>query len=110
MARSQFVYVSYIRCTPEKLLEALTEPQFMRKYWFDMTAECDWKKGSPWKLVRADGRTTDSIGEVLEIDPPRRLVILWQNEWNPRAEGGGTEPLHHDHRAFRKRGQAHDPP
>ncbi len=46
------------------------------------------EKGSPWKLVYPDGRVADA-GEILEIDPPRRIVIRWHNEWNPelRAEG-----------------------
>jgi uncharacterized protein YndB with AHSA1/START domain len=88
--RSRFVYVTFIRTTPEKLWGALTDPQFIRKYWFDMTVECGWKKGSTWKLLYADGRLADS-GEILEIDPPRRMVIRWQNEWNPqlKAEGPG---------------------
>jgi uncharacterized protein YndB with AHSA1/START domain len=88
--RSSFVYVIFIRTTPEKLWEALTDPRFIRKYWFDMTVECGWKKGSPWKLVYPDGRLADK-GEILEIDPPRRMVIRWQNEWKPeiKAEGPG---------------------
>jgi uncharacterized protein YndB with AHSA1/START domain len=88
--RSSFVYVTFIRTTPEKLWEALTDPQFTRKYWFGATVECAWKKGSPWKLVGSDGGLTDT-GEILEIDPPRRVVIRWQNEWKPelKAEGPG---------------------
>ncbi len=86
--RSHFVYVTFIRTTPSKLWEALTAPEFIRQYWFGVTVECAWKKGSPWKLVYPDGRVADA-GEILEIDPPRRIVIRWQNEWNPelRAEG-----------------------
>jgi uncharacterized protein YndB with AHSA1/START domain len=88
--RSSFVYVTFIRTTPEKLWEALTDPQFTRKYWFDTTVECGWKKGSPWKLVGSDGSVTDT-GEILEIDPPRCMIIRWQNEWKPelKAEGPG---------------------
>jgi uncharacterized protein YndB with AHSA1/START domain len=88
--RSSFVYVTFIRTTPEKLWEALTDPQFTRKYWFDTTVECGWKKGSPWKLLGSDGSLTDT-GEILEIDPPRRMIIRWQNEWKPelKAEGPG---------------------
>lgn len=88
MSRSSFVYVTFIRTTPEKLWEALTDRAFIRRYWFDMTLECDWKKGSPWKLVYPDGKPAD-IGEVLEIEPPRRMVIRWANEWSPdfKAEG-----------------------
>lgn len=89
-ARSSFVYVTFIRTTPEKLWEALTDPQFTCKYWFGTAVESGWKKGSPWKLVGSGGSVTD-IGEVLEIDPPRRMVLRWQNEWKPelKAEGPG---------------------
>jgi len=88
--RSSFIYVSFIRTTPEKVWEALTDPKFIRQYWFGSTVECSWKKGSPWKLLGADGGLTDS-GEILEIDPPRRMVIRWQNEWKAelKAEGPG---------------------
>ena len=88
MNRSRFVYVTYIRTTPAKLWEALTEPRFMRRYWFGTIVECGWTKGSPWKMVRSDGTTTDS-GEILEIDPPRRMVIRWQNEWSPELKAEG---------------------
>ena len=86
--RSQFVYVTYIRTTPAKLWEALTDRQFIRQYWFNTTVESDWKKGSPWKMVGPDGSLTDS-GELLEIDPPRRMVIRWQNEWKPELKAEG---------------------
>ena len=86
--RSQFVYVTYIRTTPAKLWEALTRPDFIRQYWFGVNIDCAWEKGSPWRLVYPDGRLADS-GEVLEIDPPRRMVIRWQNEWNPELKAEG---------------------
>jgi uncharacterized protein YndB with AHSA1/START domain len=57
MSKPKFVYVTYIRSTPEKVWEALTDQQMIRKYWFGMTAECDWKPGSPWRLKFEDGRT-----------------------------------------------------
>ena len=50
-AKSSFVYVTYIRTTPEALWAALTSPEFMRKYWFGMNIETDWKTGSPWRLI-----------------------------------------------------------
>jgi len=86
--RSSFVYVTVIRTTPEKLWEALTDAKFIRQYWFNAIVECGWKKGSPWRKARGDGSLTDS-GEILEIDPPRRMVIRWQGEWKPefKAEG-----------------------
>jgi len=88
MARSRFVYVIYIRTTPEKLWRALTTPKFNRQFFYGTTQESRWKKGATWKLVKPDGGVCDS-GEVLEIDPPRRLVLKWRNEFVPemRAEG-----------------------
>jgi len=88
MTSSRFVYVIYIRTTPEKLWQGLTEPGFTRRYWAETWPDCDWKPGSPWRLMIPDGRVGDS-GEVLESDPPRRLVLSWRNEFMPelRAEG-----------------------
>lgn len=87
-ARSEFVYVTYIRTTPEKLWQALTTPELMRRYWFGMTQDTDWQVGSAWRLSFADGRVADT-GEVLECDPPRRLRLRWRNAWKEemRAEG-----------------------
>jgi uncharacterized protein YndB with AHSA1/START domain len=87
--RNRFVYVTFIRTTPAKLWEALTDPKFMRQYWFDSAAECAWTKGAPWKLVRSDGTVTDT-GEILEIDPPKRMVIRWTNEWSPELKAEGA--------------------
>lgn len=88
MARSTFVYVIYIRTTAEKLWSALTEPEFMEQYWFGMHGESRWTPGSPWKLVDAKGKVYDA-GEILESDPPKRLVIRWQHQDKPewKAEG-----------------------
>jgi uncharacterized protein YndB with AHSA1/START domain len=86
--RSHFVYVTFIRTTPTELWEALTDAEFIRQYWFGVTVECGWTKGSPWTLVYPDGRLADT-GEILEIDPPRRIVIRWQNEWNPELKAEG---------------------
>ncbi len=88
MTKSEFVYVIYIRSTPEKLWTALTNKEFMKQYWFGMHCECDWKVGSSWKLAFTDGRIADS-GEILEIDPPKRLVLKWLNEWKPEMNAEG---------------------
>jgi len=60
----------------------------MRKYWFDMHQETDWKPGSPWKLVFPDGRVADA-GEVVEFDPPNRLAMKWRNEFKPELKEEG---------------------
>ena len=87
-ATSSFVYVTFIRTTPERLWSALTTPDFMKQYWMGMCIETDWKVGSSWKLVFDDGRVADT-GEVLEIDPPRKLVVSWQNEFRPELKEEG---------------------
>ena len=88
MSSSQFVYVTYIRAPQQKVWDALTNPEFMKQYWFGMTQDCDWKAGSPWALKFSDGRIADT-GEVLESDPPRRLVLKWRNEFRPELKAEG---------------------
>ena len=58
MANSSFVYVTFIKTTPEKLWTALTEPEFTRKYWYGVAQESDWKPGSPWQHRRNDSART----------------------------------------------------
>lgn len=84
----KFVYVTYIRTTPEKLWDALTKPEFMRTYWWGTWRDCEMRVGARWKLIYPDNTVCDS-GEVLELDRPRRLVLAWQNEFRPefKAEG-----------------------
>jgi uncharacterized protein YndB with AHSA1/START domain len=88
MANDRFLYVTYIRTTPEKLWEALTKPEFTRQYWFGITQDCAWTKGASWQITFPDGRVADR-GEVVEIDPPRLLILKWRNEFMPelREEG-----------------------
>jgi uncharacterized protein YndB with AHSA1/START domain len=88
MADSRFVYVTYIRTTPEKLWNALTKPEFTRQYWFESQHDCQWQPGAPWQLKTTSGYLVNS-GEVVEIEPGRRLVLSWRAEFNPelRAEG-----------------------
>src|ERR1700744_713002 len=88
MKNEQFVYVTYIRTTPEKLWQALTQPEFTRQYFCGTTHESEWKPGASWKIVTPTGMIADS-GEIVEIAPPKRLVLRWRNEFRPelRAEG-----------------------
>ena len=92
MKKDQFVYVTYIRTTPEKLWKALTEPEFTRKFWCNTAQESEWKPGASWKILMPDGRVADS-GEVLEIEPPRRLVLKWRNEFRPELKAEGYSRL-----------------
>lgn len=85
---SKFMYVTYIRTTPEKLWDALTKPEFTKQYWFGATLESEWKPGSPWKMVFDDGRATDT-GEILEIEKPKRMVIKWGHVMRPELKEEG---------------------
>jgi len=88
MAESKFLYVTYIRTTPEKLWDALTRPEFTRQYWMGISHESDWTPGASWKLVNAEGKVFDA-GEVVEIDPPRRLVLSWTNQFREELKAEG---------------------
>jgi uncharacterized protein YndB with AHSA1/START domain len=88
MGRSTFVYVTYIRTTPEKLWSALTDAEFMKQYWFGVHGESEWTPGSSWKNVSGDGHILDA-GEIVEAEPPRRVVIRWQNQAKPELKAEG---------------------
>jgi uncharacterized protein YndB with AHSA1/START domain len=88
VAKSSFVYVTFIRATPERLWSALISADFMKEYWFGMHFKTDWKVGAQWELLFPDGRIADT-GEVAEFDPPRRLVLKWRNEFKPELKAEG---------------------
>ena len=84
MKKPDYVYVTYIATTPEKLWNAITEVDMMREWWVDPKAGCarvnvsDWKVGSTWKHQRQDGSDiVDIVGKVLENSPPTRLAFSW---------------------------------
>ncbi len=88
MTGSTFVYVSFIRTSPDRIWAALTDADVMRKYWFGMHQDAEWTAGSPWRLLFPDGRVADT-GEVVEADRPKRLVLKWRNEWKPELAAEG---------------------
>ena len=74
---TSFVYVTFILSTPEKVFEAITKADITKRYWGHENVS-DWRPGSKWEHVRADEkRTVQVVGKVVEISPPRRLVITW---------------------------------
>jgi uncharacterized protein YndB with AHSA1/START domain len=90
--KAEFVYVIYIRTTAEKLWRALIEPELTVQYWAQCRQESDWKKGAAWRIMRPDGVVADS-GEVLEIEPHKRLVLSWRNEFRPELTAEGHSRL-----------------
>ena len=77
MDRPEFVYVTYIASTPEKVWDALVDPKTATKYWQHVNIS-DWKPGSNWEH-RQDNEHGDLrlLGKVLESQRPHRLVITW---------------------------------
>ncbi|AMN42571.1 SRPBCC family protein [Rhodoplanes sp. Z2-YC6860] len=92
MAKPKFVYVTYIRTTAEKLWRALIEPEFTRQYWGETWQDSDWKPGSSWKLMIPDGRVADA-GKIIEVEPHKRLVLTWQNEFLSELRADGVSRL-----------------
>lgn len=88
MTESRFVYVTYIRTTPEKLWQALIDPEFTRRFWVETWQESEWKSGAAWRMMCPDGRV-HSTGEILEIEPCRRLVLSWHCDVIPEARAEG---------------------
>jgi len=76
MSKPQFVYVTYILTTPEKVWAALTDAEISVQYWGKSNIS-DWRVGSTWSHGRP-GEAPLVTGEVLEADPPRRLVTSWR--------------------------------
>ena len=77
MSKLEFIYISYIETTPEKLWDALTSSEFTRRYWWNTEVKSDWKVGSSFALVMG-GMTTD-VGEILEVDRPRVLSYTFHH-------------------------------
>ncbi|GIE39656.1 putative transcriptional regulator, ArsR family protein [Actinoplanes lobatus] len=75
--KPDFVYVTYIHATPERVWEALTDADLTGAYWGHSNVS-DWEPGSPWEHRRVDGSgVADAGGVVLEVEPPRRLVMTF---------------------------------
>jgi uncharacterized protein YndB with AHSA1/START domain len=83
-AAPENVYEVEIATTPERLWKALTDPEETRKYWHGALSISDWKVGSRWTSESADGEVYLE-GEILEIDPPRRLVHTFHILHKPDA-------------------------
>jgi uncharacterized protein YndB with AHSA1/START domain/DNA-binding transcriptional ArsR family regulator len=77
------VYEIYIRTTPERLWQALTDGEFTKQYYYQSEVRSDLTVGSPFRYYGGDEVLLD--GEVLEVDPPRRLVTTFSALWSPEV-------------------------
>jgi uncharacterized protein YndB with AHSA1/START domain/DNA-binding transcriptional ArsR family regulator len=83
MDKPTFVYTTYIRTTPERLWQALTEPAFTERYW-NITFDSDWKPGSPMTWHQRGVTIAEPEQVVVESDPYTRLAYTWHTftpEW-----------------------------
>ena len=77
MDKPEFVYVTYVATSPEKLWNALFDPKMTAQYWQHENIS-DWKPGSKWEHRESNKeRTLKLVGKVIESSPPRRLVMTW---------------------------------
>jgi DNA-binding transcriptional ArsR family regulator/uncharacterized protein YndB with AHSA1/START domain len=89
MSTTQFVYVTYIRTTPEKLWRALTDPAFTLRYW-GVGVTSDWTAGSPVRMQAGpEGEFRDLNQAVLVAEPYRRLSYSWHTYQPEYAEEFG---------------------
>jgi uncharacterized protein YndB with AHSA1/START domain len=76
MEKPKLVYTTFIRSTPKKTWEAISNPKFTRQYWAGLANVSDWRKGSKWQHVTKENEAW-IVGEVLECIPAKRLVLTW---------------------------------
>ncbi len=84
----------YIKTTPERLWEAITNPEMRKKYSFGIMVQTDWKKGSSYTGMAGASTVSPSMpileGENLEVSPPRRLVQSFRALWSDAVKSEGT--------------------
>ncbi len=84
------VFEIYIRTTPERLWEAITDPEIRGKYNFGVRISSDWTPGSRFEMSHAKANGLLGEGEILEVDPPRRLVQSMVALWSDDVKREGT--------------------
>jgi uncharacterized protein YndB with AHSA1/START domain/DNA-binding transcriptional ArsR family regulator len=89
-AELEKVFEIYIRTTPERLWQAITDPAIRAKYHFGASVESEWTVGSTYALVHPAASRPLAEGENLVVDPPRRLVQTMRVQWGEVAEREGT--------------------
>ena len=84
------VFEIYIRTTPERMWEAITDPAIRARYHFGVRVESDWTPGSSYALVHSGSDGALAEGENLVVEPPRRLVQSMNVLWSDEAKAQGT--------------------
>ncbi len=84
------VFEIYIKTTPARLWDAITDSEMRQTYWFGVGIASDWTPGSHYEAVHPRSPTAIYDGENLEVDPPRRLVQSFQARWSDDVTAAGT--------------------
>ncbi len=87
-AAAMRVFEIYIKTTPERLWEAITDPELRAKYSFGVETRSDWAPGSSYR-ASVPGVVEIAAGENLEVDPPRRLVQSFTALWSDEVSAEG---------------------
>jgi uncharacterized protein YndB with AHSA1/START domain/DNA-binding transcriptional ArsR family regulator len=84
------VFEIYIKTTPQRLWEAITDPRLRAKYSFGVETRSDWTPGSSYEAVHPDAGVRIAEGENVEVDPPRRLVQSFTALWDEDVKAAGA--------------------
>ena len=84
------VFEIYIRATPERLWEAITDPETRRQFHFGNTVTSTWARGAHWEIGDPRSSAPVAEGKILEVDPPRRLVQSMVALWGDDVKAEGT--------------------
>jgi uncharacterized protein YndB with AHSA1/START domain len=84
------VFEVYIKTTPERLWEAITESELRQKYNFGVGIDSEWTSGSRYESVHPGAGVAIAEGENIEVDPPRRLVQSFTALWSEDVKAEGT--------------------
>jgi uncharacterized protein YndB with AHSA1/START domain len=83
------VFEIYIKTTPERLWQAITDPELRARYSFGVQVQSDWAHGSSYQ-ASVPGVIDFASGENLEVDPPHRLVQSFNALWNDEVRTAGS--------------------
>src|ERR687887_1997147 len=89
-ATMEKVFEIYIKTTPERLWEAITDPKQRARYSFGVETQSDWTPGSTYEAKAGGGAIEIAAGENLEVDPPRRLVQSFNALWSDDVKAEAT--------------------
>jgi uncharacterized protein YndB with AHSA1/START domain/DNA-binding transcriptional ArsR family regulator len=89
IAAGTAVFEIFIKTTPQRLWEAITEPERRRKYNFGVETRSDWTPGSEY-IATVPGVLDIAAGENMDVDPPRRLVQTFDALWSDEVKAQGT--------------------